>query len=967
MRSRFITLFGLFLLTATVVIQFILPQSAHALRLYDWLDGSGDITEPYTLEATAGGYECTPTYNAIDDTIDSCTPVNGSGSIIALTIPALPANTIVNKIALTFDWKATRYSASDPVAEVIITANGNNELADWGKFVLDEDSDYLEWEGAPLELTELYIYAYSRNNAIGDSAYMRITSIHIDTTDIELIHPIYAPERHDWNDYTADSPHTVVSFSDEAGRSAYSVASGVVLKVERLNWGDCSDILNASVLAIPAPLDEVLEGIAMCGLSVPSSSHGGSSGNHIYTLGGSWRNILGLVNQDRFTSVDFYLVEVYNAELDVTFQYFVDDAPDYVVEGATITAGCIIGKTIAIRGINTEPSISSSGVSLPFTSFLAEQGVVIVKALNLDSQTPLINLLTLNPVPSNACNVAGSYSDCLGDGELSRPADWISQGGVGWNEPGVTLGINASIRTTMNLDPDRYPRLRVGARSYTGTGSMRLRIGLTTESFDVPRGQTVDYAISGDTHQPDSGIFYTIMVENIGNTILDLDYVCVSFTRDDNGNDDIDDPLPHCLFTDYSFSEGGVDWVALSTVEVHEGELRAPPLQPIYQDATLPPGDYTISVTTALWHYSDYILDETDTTATVTMSYRFPGLGASPQTIDTATMADYASGLNQYKFTTTFTLVSETSGEFRISHTFTDMPSDVRGVAIREVCVSRVGGSGDGNEPFPELDENCEAIEKPSGAQLSDWTPWLWHNFNQFFDCHLMVLLNQMFKLGNQIFRFVGWQGRYWQATFHLFMNWLSQEALPWLGGYLANASGSVYVTNYGGEGGESCEWWNVLCHLSNAVDVGGEIFGGLFDLLETFLSDILSPITDFIITIGEFILGIIGQVITLILDLLFLVFVEILKIFNLARDTLFGIIDSYNNAPAQSLPFMPNCANGEDNMICWMIFTAEQTLFSGTAGGLIIPLFTSLVAILMTIQFAGRIKKMLQEAGSSL
>lgn len=925
MRTKLIIL--LFLLLS--VSLFIPGSSIRAAILYEWLDGNGDITVDYSWGPfTAGGFSCDPSYNGGDDRIDGCTPVAGSTVGIRMTIENFPANTLVSAISVSFAFDPTRSHTTEPEALMYIRANGIGVNLDYHQQQgLSADTETLTWTGTAFTITELFIYGFVRNNNGADGSYFRVTAITLESPDGgEYVHPIAPPDRDAWGDMNMcvpllDCSPVIASFSTSPEQFAYAGISGEVTRVDRVGWGECADILHSDSID---PLGQ------FCAIRVPPSVHGESStADYLYTLGNNRYSLLGSINQG---TMDFYVVEIYNASEDITFQYLVDSASEYITVGTTIEAGCIIGKTLKMRGVQFNTDISN-------LTPLASEGVVILRAIDgSNDEVEIISLLTLDPIAGNACNVDPEHADCLGDSALEHPADWQTSGQVGWNEPGATLGQNASIRMTMNLDDAREPRMRVGGRAFSGTGSMELRIGLTTQSFDVASGQTQDYEIAGDVHQPDAGIFYSIIVTNTGDVSLDLDYVCIAFTLDADSNPTNDNP-PNCYFQNNSFSDGLLFWTPDGDVFTYDGELRMPTGQFFYQDATLHPGDYIITVTAAIWHYNTYELDPTDTTGNVAMEYSFPG-GASYSSIETATVADFADGNNEYTFSATFNLVDSETGTFHFRPTLASMDSDVRGVAIREVCVNPDDGDwnnpeGTTDEPFPEFDENCEAIEHPSGTTLTTWIPWLWHNFSQFFDCHLMVLLNKMMELGNKTYRLIGWNARYWQATTHLGVEWMGYDVMPYLGGYLANSAGSVYITN---NNEASCDWWNIICTLQNLAD------NVILKLLE-WLLDTLGFLIRIFFTVLAKIFG-------LFIDWMFF-----------GRDVLFTIVTAYNNATPQQVEGMPNCSANEDHMICWLVFTSEQTIFSGTPGALIMPLITSLVTIILTLKLAIRIRQMLQEA----
>jgi hypothetical protein len=201
-------------------------------------------------------------------------------------------------------------------------------------------------------------------------------------------------------------------------------------------------------------------------------------------------------------------------------------------------------------------------------------------------------------------------------------------------------------------------------------------------------------------------------------------------------------------------------------------------------------------------------------------------------------------------------------------------------------------------------------------------------------------------------------------------ISWLGQDFLPWLGGYLANASGSIVYQTSTDEGGGGCDWWNVVCHIGNALDFGADIFSKLYDLFKAVLSDVLAPIFEFIASIAGDIFGFIFDFIGTLINIILSFLQKLLGIFGVIRDVIFGLVANYTDATPATIDGLPTCSGSLSNsshIICWFWWVLDNTILGGAYGALIIPLFTAIFGVLFAIRFSNRIWSMIVESGAAV
>lgn len=687
-----------------------------------------------------------------------------------------------------------------------------------------------------------------------------------------------------------------------------------------------------------------------------------------------------IVNMDPITGfprMPAWEVRVLTSDGD-EYGYYVDDAPSFVVEGQIIRVGCIIGRTFPVKASKTwtysiSGGISGSGPNASIGAMIRpgeyfDEGVAfIIKAVD-GQPVSIVNDIAVYPTLENACNVREEFRECEGDAALESASNWQTRGDVSELSPGFVLGFNASISREFNLSADRLPRLRVEARSMGTTSRMRLRLGETVETFDVSY-LDLEYRIEAGEHDPDRGLFFTVSVQNLSSTSILIRWACVShFLTEDL--EEREDPPANCYFGNASFTDNSV-WASAGTVYAYPGEYRMDSGALIYQPVRLYPGDYVISVEAAIWHLNSYTMDDTDTSTTLTLEYDWPQ-DSSYTLIESATIADMASYGNTFTFTAQIVVATTDEGQFVIRPTLSSTPSGVQGISIREACLNPVGdgwppnpdGPPPGGEPEGPFNENCTPNPRPSGEGISSWFTWHWLNFRGFFSCELMILLNDMYKLGVNTYKLIGWSARWSQSSVMIGADWISTDAIYWAEGHFANMALGRETFIQVNESQNCSNLWCAIGALFGTVD---GIFDNLADVIQSVLENVFGPLIAFIINLVNTTIGFVFSLIIALINIgIYLISVLITAVARVL--SLFtGLIDAWNNAEPEPIPGLPSCYyDPRQSGFCMVLHGMEQTIFSGR-GALLIPLLIGFGSIHMLLWTIKEFKHTLLETGKAL
>jgi hypothetical protein len=632
-----------------------------------------------------------------------------------------------------------------------------------------------------------------------------------------------------------------------------------------------------------------------------------------------------------------------------------------------------------VQGSLTATLDSENPISIDVANERSEYGAAFVSHFENGERVPLVNSLTVEPTGQDACNADPAYASCLGDGKLAIESNWDTAGAVGFNDPGYTLSPGSFISSNppLNLDAGRLPRLVVNARAVGQSGTLEVRLGRTSQTFTLS-GEAQNYTIAAAAHESDAGVFYTIVAQNAGTSAIELQSMCVQFTQD-SGGDPTDPPPPRpddpaaatCQFVNSSFDSGVASWTVEPGVESGDGSLNLPGAGSISQSITLAAGTYTLNIVASVWAYSSYTPNDESTVTGITLEYAYP----SPYvTIAGKTWGDFGGAPSgTVVYSSTFTLTASTSGAFSIRAIVDNPPTGVRGVMLRSACI--ISSTQGGGEP-PDAGEVsggifrpiCGRIPVPVGNSISAWMSWHWANLNSFFQCDLMRLLNQMYRLAMQQYQLFRWSLLYNQAVVEGYWRWATADVFPWLGGHFSNiATGQQTFVEVDSQ--EQCG--NIFCLISNlgsgAFDFLGSFVDHLVGLIRTTLEELFIPlitaVMDFLSQAFTFLFNLGRDLI----DLFFRVIGLIVDAFEMIGSLLQSIAIGWNSAPPADLPFAPNCrTEPQKNGVCIVLWMLENTVFSRT-GALWIPIIIGVSSAFWLLWAISTIKKTLFEAGKLL
>jgi len=631
------------------------------------------------------------------------------------------------------------------------------------------------------------------------------------------------------------------------------------------------------------------------------------------------------------------------------FTYFVSSPDVYLSEGQSITAGCVIGRTILLDNGETPPN------------YVAGTGLAIVAVREAGTIIDSLDAFTIEPDASIPCNVAPENENCMGDVQLNDASQWELSDGVIWNSPGARLlgSLNARIRTTMNLDAAQKPELIVRARaSGGGNGNVELTLGQTTQEFSISEAAGYqNLTIAGDEHEPD-GTFYTVRITNTGTSTIDVQSICVRFTDDGEGNpvENPDQPPPPCIFSNNSFNEGTAGW-SVSSTEPGPGEIRVASGGTFAQNISVPAGTYDLTIVAAIWHYDSLVPDDEDADD---VEIEYDPFGAGSVALDSHTYGEFVQNNNVVVFSTSLVVATDSSGVFLFEVALNDPATGVRGLAIRSACIGDEGsgegggGSGNGDGIFTP---NCSGnIATPTGNDFGVWISWHWSQLNKFYRCELIILLNDQFKFLQKSWITVTWSIRWGQASAVQTINWFGKYFVGWLGGHLSNiALGQVTTISTSEQCGNifcaATSLFNTLGDVLNnilngitgistgLIDLGNNIVDaveglglGLIDLAQTLLDGLLPAIYQIVVVLlGIFsgVIGLLGTVLLGIFSFLFDVIERAIGLFDLLRLAILTMVEAWINAPVAVFPEFPNCSFDGSQPLCLVFWMLNNTVFS--------------------------------------
>jgi len=710
-----------------------------------------------------------------------------------------------------------------------------------------------------------------------------------------------------------------------------------------------------------------------------------------------------------------------------TIKYVVKDANRYVRPGHQIVAGCYIGKTIPSTYVQGELLNLSKFTFAGVTKPALNEGIALISRYQ-GEQVELRDYLVTSPVEGSACNASGDTRDCLGNADLSINENWAKSGSVTFKDGGGALiGRNSFVISTRpyNLNENRLPQLKVSARNSVGTNTMRLKLGATIVTYNIISNSYQQYTIAPDAHQANVDDYYDIAVFNDGQGTIEIEYICVSHSLQADEETPLPPPPPHkdgCYFTNPYMDNDAQSWnIYAGDVTRLTGGMGVESGGEFGQGGIIlfPNGEesqtYTLTLRANLWAFSSYAPTPTDATD---ISITYSLAGDEHTSLDTHTVGEFVSSeFGVLTYQNTFDVSSNVSGTIIFRVTVGTPATGLRGLVIRDACLEAGDTTnGDPSEEFPGFDDDGEAGTPgdrpfPEYCATPDYSGangfvWLWGHLNSFFQCQLMVILNDIYEAIMKFFRMVGWFIRWVMMVIQMFINWISYQVLPWLAGYMVNIMGSqpnevLYTSNPGQEEiYESCNWYDIFCHARNLFDtIGGVINGigdflggliqGVIDVIGWLLNGIVDVVEWLWEPLGNLINGIINvirglfeglfqilqwiwqaitsviefivQIATVIINALVSLVSTIVSWIVTIVQVIGAIITGASSATPQTITGLPQCTTPTSHALCLIYWALENTILEGL-GAVFVPLLTAIFAIRFAIWYIAKWRATLVE-----
>lgn len=725
-------------------------------------------------------------------------------------------------------------------------------------------------------------------------------------------------------------PETAIAqLTKKRDDQVYAADTGTITRIAPATVGTCNALIGNPASSIAS---------LRCWLTMPAETAGN-------TIDVGLRSTI---------AAQYYLVDLVNED-GVLFRYILSDFS--VTEGQTIQAGCPIGRPIPVEADPLVHPVIDSVVAFfaaLFGSPIPEPTAAILRTYYEDEPVDLFDLFTIDPSPNSCITTSQEgYEHCLGDAQLRDREQWTSANASWSRDGGVTLWASGYIEAQFNLDQDRAPQMDFGARALGTSSRLTAQLGETTESFMIPA--SVELTRNTVITTGPDGTFYTVRINNGPGSHKFIQYICVWMTEDGEGNP-VDPEGPPgtpggpetCVFKNYTFNDGSEHWTISNpeTAEADNGEIRLPHEQTISQAVSVDAGTYPITVWAGLWHYPSYTGSETNTDQ-VTIEYR---IGSGDWvSIGAQTYGEYVIRNNLVRYQTSLVLESDVSDTIYIRPSLADIPTGVRGVAIKSVCIGDTGEGGGGGGGVGGAD-GCSIMAEPSGSDVGQWLRWHWSRLGTFLECSLMPFLESLYTSLLDFFDTVLWTIRYWVVLIQETYAWIAEQLLPWLGGHFANMAGAN--TYYIGEQAAECAPFDIFCHLSRMFDVGGGIIQSIIDLLDNLITSIFGPLVGTLLYMLTAVFDVFLNLLNAIIAAALLVLGAIANAIQMALAGMAAIVDAWiAGAAAPIVPdFLPNCETNPEHGVCMAYWIMDNTVFTGW-GALWIPTMAGGAALLLVMR----------------
>jgi len=765
-------------------------------------------------------------------------------------------------------------------------------------------------------------------------------------------------------DVDSTYPDTVYSFSNSPDAKVSAVAAGTVTQITPYTGADCDGAFI------------IFQTLRRCRVFIPQ---------YITQEATAFVFNIELINISLVTVT-------YAEDENVTFTYWVADA--VVAVGDQVVAGCVLGKTIQLKnptnfelasitaglsGGADASSSASAGLSASFSfsgtfdirTLLVDAGVTTVVAREAGERIPLLPFLSEEP------NKANCRSSTVTNCTLTNPQLKLSSslGYVeGWNTfsatpitgGGLHLGYGGSMnQIDVVIDPDIDYNLSILARVTTpidGQYPLKVAVNSATTTLNFtdasnyqlkvwnlsPREvSTITLSINNEVANPS---FYEIPPE------IDILYVCfapATATVSPGA----------CYFPNYNFDADGQGWTSTGSVSfaagqaiMGDGSIMGYSGAQLLTNTDSSPATYHL---TALVRLNSSLSYTGQSGKSVELKYRFPDSGSfvSLGVIDSALVETegknaYDGAVNfehVYTLTDDIVISTNTQSAFDFGVLVTDGDSYLKGLRVDSLCLT--SSTDDGSFPGqtgggfdPPLIPRCGVVPIPIDNNVSSWTFYHWKNLERFFDCTLMIKVNQIAQTVYDAWRTTRLFLRWVIVSVNRAGDWLT-TVFWWLNGSFRNVAVGQVTTIYEGGSGQCSD---IFCVLSSLI------------------SGVISPIVNTITSILGQAANLLFGTLTALLSLIVGILNQLFGIIQTAQGILASLLSAYNSATPATIPGLPTCGiDPKSSPFCMAIWILDNTIFSGT-GAAIIPALVALFSIHLLIWVVAEVRSTILTIGQT-
>jgi hypothetical protein len=622
--------------------------------------------------------------------------------------------------------------------------------------------------------------------------------------------PIYVDDEHslavwDENDYLPPDPDTAdpvanINFQTAIDLEAeiYSIEDGEVIEIEQINEEVCT--VYTGLGATPLFQGE------HCAMAIPDSLQNDDMVNN-YSINYE-PNLIGV------TAHEIYRVRVSSTQGTAT--YLLREPRAEV--GMNIKEGCRLGTALTL---NPERNQAIPGNPLGLVVFGYSTSVNDLTDIFQD--VDVVDYVT----PGDDCNVDPDYKDCLtinpffaDDGKYWEATSQIYK--PIWNNPGVTLGKGAGIMLPglqLESATEYGASLSAATNSWSG-GNLTVQVGTTTHTVALT-DTTSTYTIPSQTYAADDGLLYTVKLINNSNTSINVDYFCLT---------DGTPQMTECVFLNADFRNGLQYW-STGGAEISGFEqpiLKVTDGDSLSQSVTIGSGTYDLEIT--------YTIPTPYISTSYSISYTFDN---DP--------TEYISDLITLDSSTPATKIATDEFILTEEHDAGDFQFNVVGATptsffyIKKICLNLSDGDDGGGGGEDLTDPSClYNPAMPDAAPVDIALQWHWGNMSRLYNCKVIPILKSIDKTLKDTFAFLGKQFQWGMHLAFKTVQWVGNDLLPWLAGYLSNIQPGNIVVNTNG-GSNTCQAFDVFCWIAPVLESLVDQIGTTFTTAITTFGDVLT------------------------------------------------------------------------------------------------------------------------------